>query len=266
MFFEIKRYLRLYGQFLSFSFGKAAAYRFDFWCRILMDIAYYMVGIGFFKIIFLSTGTLAGWTEQQVMVFVGANLVLDAIQMTFISGNIWEMPSIINRGELDNYITKPVSTLFFLCFHEIAVGSFINLAIAASFFAWALNNYPEPFTFLRLFSFFIFMGFGFLIYFAMRLLVALPVFWTQSPYGLERIFYSMMPLMERPDVLFRGPLRAIILTVLPFALVVSFPARVFFEGITWQIALHMLIVLIVAWRLVFWVWNKGVTSYASASS
>jgi ABC-2 type transport system permease protein len=266
MFRNIRRYLRLYWQFVSFSFGKAAAYRFDFWCRILMDIAYYAVAIGFFKILFLTTATLGGWTQEQIMVFVGANLVLDAVQMTVISGNIWELPSTINKGNLDNYLTKPVSTLFFLCFHEVAVGSIVNLLIAVGFFWWALESYPVSFSVWQFLSFMFFLGVGFLIYFAMRLIVALPVFWTQTPYGLERIFYSMMPLMERPDLIFRGPLRILILTIIPFGLVVSFPARIFFDGLTFNIALHMIAVLAIMWSIVFWIWNKGVKDYASASS
>ncbi len=260
------RYLKLYLHFIVFSFGKATAYRFDFWCRILMDIAYYAVAIGFFKILFLKTGSLGGWTEKQTMVFVGAQLVLDALQMTTISSNLWQLPSTINKGDLDYHIVRPVSTLFFLCFNEFAVGSLVNLAIASSFFAWALSQYPEPFTIFQLLTFLFFLLTGYFIFFGLRLLISLPVFWTQAPYGFERIFYSMLPLMERPDVIFRGFLRMVILTVIPFALMVSFPARIFFDGFDIDIALHMFAVLFCLWTVVFWVWKKGINSYASASS
>ena len=260
------RYIKLYLNFVTFSFGKATAYRFDFWCRIIMDISYYAVSIGFFKILFLKTGSLGGWTQEQTMVFVGAQLMLDALQMTVISGNLWQLPSTINKGDLDYHLIRPVSTLFFLCFNEFAVGSLINFFIAASFFGYSLAHYPESFTVFQLINFLFFLTIGFFIYFALRLLISLPVFWTQAPYGLERIFYSMLPLMERPDVIFRGILRLVILTVIPFALMVSFPARIFFDGFDIKIALHMFVVLICLWAVVFFVWNKGVRSYSSASS
>lgn len=260
------RYFKLYLQFIVFSFGKAAMFRFDFWCRILMDCAYYAVAIGFFKILFLKTPSLAGWTQEQVMIFVGAQLTLDAIQMTILSGNLWELPSTINKGGLDHYLVKPVSTLFFLSFREIAIPSIVNFIMAVSFFIYSLNQYTGHFSAFQFISFLFFLGIGFLIFFGMRLMVALPVFWTQAPYGLERIFYSMLPLMERPDMLFRGPLRLLIITIIPFALVVSFPARIFFDGVTFSIAGHMILILILQWVLVFWIWNKGLGSYSSASS
>ncbi len=231
-----------------------------------MDLAYYGVSIAFFKILFLNTPALGGWTEPQVMIFVGAHLVLDAIQMTVISSNLWELPAAINKGEVDYYLVKPVSTLFFLSFREFAVNSVVNLGIAAGFLSWALYQYPEPFSALRLISFIFFLLIGFFIYYGVRLLVALPVFWLQSPYGLERIFYSMMPLMERPDAIFRGPLRLIILTILPFGLMVSFPARIFFEGVTVLRAVHMLGTTVLLWVVVLAVWRAGLKNYASASS
>ncbi len=231
-----------------------------------MDLSYYAVSISFFKILFLETPTLGGWNQHQVMVFVGAHLVLDAIQMTVISSNLWDMPSAVNKGEVDYYLVKPVSTLFFMSFREFAVNSVINLCIASAFLGWALFEYPEPFTAMRVLSFIAFLIVGFFIYYGLRLLVALPVFWLQSPYGLERIFYSMMPLMERPDAIFRGTLRLIILTVLPFALMVSFPARIFFEGVTWEKAFHMLGATAVLWTIVLVVWRAGLKNYSSASS
>lgn len=260
------RYLRLYLQFIKFSFGKATAFRFDFWCRILMDLAYYVVSIAFFKILFLETPILGGWNEHQVMIFVGAHLVLDAIQMTMLSSNLWELPSAVNRGEVDYYLVKPVSTLFFLSFREFAINSVINLFIAGGFLAWALSEYPEPYTAMRLVSFLSFLLLGFVLYYGLRLLVSLPVFWLQSPYGLERIFYSMMPFMERPDAIFRGTMRLIILTVIPFGLMVSFPARIFFEGLTLERAFHMIAVTVVLWAIVLFIWRAGLRNYSSASS
>lgn len=260
------RYIRLFIHFLRFSFAKATAYRFDFWCRILMDLAYYAVEIGFFKIIFQNTKLLGGWSLEQIMVFVGAHLVLDAVQMTFISANLWELPSTVNKGDLDYYLVKPVNSLFFLSFKEISVNSLVNLLIAGSFFGWALNVYQKPFSPVELATFLFFLAIGFFLYYGFRLLISLPVFWLQSPYGFERIFYASLPLMERPDTIFRGPVRLVILTIIPFGLMVSFPARIFFEGLTLQRAVHMISVLIVLWGIIITVWNKGLRNYSSASS
>jgi ABC-2 type transport system permease protein len=126
----MNRYLRLYLFFLQFSFSKALEFRIDFFFRIAMDIMYYFVNIALFKILLLHTPLIAGWNEEQMMVFVGCYLLVDAFHMTVFSSNMWWLPYYINRGELDYYLIRPVSPLFFLSLREFSANSFINLIIA----------------------------------------------------------------------------------------------------------------------------------------
>src|SRR5687767_11980835 len=97
------KYLRLYRSFLIFSISRSLEFRFDFTFRIFMDLTYYIVKIYFFKVIFLHTNLLAGWNEEQVLIFATTFLVVDAIQMTLISNNTWIFPGLVNKGELDYY-------------------------------------------------------------------------------------------------------------------------------------------------------------------
>ena len=50
------------------------------------------------------------------------------------------------------------------------------------------------------------------------------------------------------------------------ALVVSVPAKAFFEGFTWSPVLHMLGVTTAAFLFLLWFWKRGLRAYASASS
>src|SRR5690606_38761263 len=126
-------------------FSKAMEFRLDFTFRILMDIIYYVVNILFFKVIYLHTPVLAGWTEEQMMIFVASYLLVDAINMTFFSTNMWWLPYHINRGDLDYYLIRPVSPLFFLSLREFSANSFLNLLMALGIFTWTLATYSLPF-------------------------------------------------------------------------------------------------------------------------
>ena len=44
--------------------------------------------------------------------------VADAIHMTVFSNNMWWFPIFINRGDLDYYLIRPVSSLFFLSLRD----------------------------------------------------------------------------------------------------------------------------------------------------
>ena len=262
----MSRYIRLYLYFLQFSFSKAMEFRLDFFFRILMDIIYYFVNIMMFKVLFLHTELIAGWNHDQMMIFVACYLLVDAINMTVFSTNLWWLPFYINRGELDYYLIRPVSPLFFLSLREFSANSFINLIIALGFFIYSIVTYSLPWTSWQLLGLIALLLNGVLIHYCIQFLMILPVFWTQSSKGFIDLFYTLGLAMERPDRIFRGWLRVLFTIVLPFALIASFPAKVFIDGVSWQTILHIAVVSIALWAAVFFVWGKGLKNYSSASS
>jgi ABC-2 type transport system permease protein len=263
---NMNRYISLYLHFLQFSFSKAMEFRLDFSFRILMDIIYYAMNIGLFKVLYVHTSLIGGWTEEQMMVFVGSYLVADAINMTIFSTNMWWLPYYINRGDLDYYLIRPVSPLFFLSLREFSANSFINLIIAMSFFIYTLVNYSAPWTWIELLGLLILLINGCLIYYCIQMLMILPVFWTQSSKGFIDLFYTMGIAMERPDKIFKGWLRVLFTVILPFGLIASFPVRIFLEGLNLETAAHLTGVTLVLWMLMLSIWRKGLKNYSSASS
>ena len=260
------RYIQLLWAITKVSFIRATAFRFDFWCRIIMDLVFYAVSLVGFKLIYLQTPMLGGWTESQAMVFIAGYLILDALQMTFISHNLWEFPSDVNTGQFDYTLVRPVSSLFWISCHEVAVNSFINLLFAIGIFIWALSGYDAPISVINLLWYGFFLLNGLFLFFLVRVLFSLPVFWLHSPYTFERIFYSLQPFLDRPHTIFKGWIRLSVMTILPFGLMASLPAYIFFNGVSLSIAINVLIVTFLFASLVLWLWNKALRSYASASS
>ena len=261
------RYLTLYLYCIRFSFSKAMEFRVDFFFRIVMDSIFYLVQFMFFKVIYLHTNTLGGWDESQIMIFVASYIFIDALNMTIFSDNCWMMPTYINRGQLDFYLTKPVSTLFFLSLREFAANSFVNLIFATSILIWVISNAPYDFSFLQLFLYFIFLLIGTFLYYIVHMFFILCVFWTHSSRGLSDFFWSFSHILERPDRIYKGFLRKVLVSILPFALMASFPTRILIEGDNmFPIIIHMTLVAIILFFIMLFIWKRGIRSYSSASS
>ncbi len=260
------RYLKLYLYFLRFSFSKALSFRLDFFFRIFMDLIYYFINISFFKLVYLHTPLLGGWTQPQVMIFVACYLVIDAINMTVFSSNMWWLPYFINKGELDYYLIRPVSPLFFLSLREFSANSFVNFFMAFGFLIYALISYPVPFSIGELLLFSALIINGVFLYYLIQMLMILPVFWTHSSRGFVDLFYALGLAMERPDKIFKGWLRIIFTTILPFSLIASFPTKIFLEDFEWSALGHLVLVTTIFWILMLTVWKIGLKNYSSASS
>jgi len=260
------RYLRLYLNFLRFSFSKAMEFRVDFTFRIFMDCMYYAVNIGFFQILFLHTPLIGGWNNEEMLIFVSICLLVDAIHMTVFSSNLWWLPFYINRGDLDFYLIRPVSPLFFLSLREFSANSFVNLIIASGIFIFSLFNYSISFSFLDVFLLLILILNGCFIYYCLQMIMILPVFWTQSTRGFIDLFYSLGLIGERPDRIYKGITRVIFTWIIPFCLISSFPAKIFIDGFDWPTIFHISVVTFIVWNITHFIWRSGLRSYSSASS
>lgn len=262
----MKRYLRLYAYFLRFSFSKAMAFRMDFFFRVIMDTLFYAVQFAFFHIIYQYTPVLGGFSIEQMRIFITAYLFVDALYMTIFSSNCWWLPIKINKGELDYYLTKPISTLFFVSLKDFAANSFLNLVIAGSLLTWAIGVYPLELSTIKIVGFIFLLLNGCILYYFLNLSFLLVVFWTQSPRGFGDLFFSVSHIMERPHRIYQGPIKLVFMTILPFALIASFPATFLFSD-DWKIYFFApLLASLILYFIILGIWSLGIKRYSSASS
>ncbi len=260
------RYLRLYAAFVRFSFSRAMEFRLDFFFRIVMDCVFYAVQLLFFAIIYLHTDALGGWSEDQIIIFVSGFFLIDAINMTVFSNNMWWLPIFVNKGELDYYLVRPVSTLFVVSLRDFAANSFLNLVIASGILIWALARYPEPLGALEVTTYVGLIILGSVLYWMIHLMFLIPVFWLHTDGGLRGLFFEVEKLSERPDQIYGPWLRRTLLSLLPLALVASYPAHLLFEGFTIGRLAYALLVTAATFGVTLLFWRAGLRSYASASS
>ncbi len=80
------------------------------------------------------------------------------------------------------------------------------------------------------------------------------------------LFFQLNRFIERPDAIFKGAVRVILTSVLPFSVMASFPARLFMDGFSWGVFLHFMGVFVGFALFINWFWKKGLRAYSSASS
>lgn len=260
------RYLRLFARFVEFSIGRSLEFRLDFFFRVVMDLIFYLMNIVFFQVLFLHADKVGGWDVHQMMIFVAGFCVIDAMFMTLFSNNLWWLPQLVNKGDLDYYLVRPVSSLFMLSLRDFATNSFINFLLSLGVLAWAVSQYPGEFGIAKSVLFLAYLILGLLVQYLMRVTFLLPVFWTHSVRGLDSFYHQMSHILERPDRIFRGWSRLVFSWVLPFSAIASFPARLVLEAFSWDVFLHLLTVIGIYAVVVGVLWRASLRAYSSASS
>lgn len=241
-------------------------FRVDFFFKFVMDCVYYAVNWFYYWAIFQHTEVLGGWRSDQVMVFVAATFVADALMMTIFMPNLWQLPMMINKGDLDYYIVRPANSMFFVTLREFAANSFLNLIVAFSIFAYAISSLNDALPLFKVLLLVLLIFNGTFLTYLIYMLHIIPVFWTQAPGGYHDVFWTLDQFAQKPHKIFNLTIQRLLMFVAPFALVASVPAAIVFDGLSLNLLMTVIGVTSIFFLIVVQTWKAGLKRYSSASS
>ena len=244
---------------------REAVYRTNFLTAIFTDIVWMGVELSLFTVLYSNVPTLAGWTKPQVYFFLGIFFASDALFTTFFQRNFFNFSDLVNKGELDILITKPVSALFLALSRSINLTASFNLCLGLGI----AIRYAKPAGFPGGWHWLLVPGWllvGLLTALLVRFAFSIWVFWTDRAWAMHRLYYQFFSFATKPDSLYPTALRYLIMTGLPFAFIGSLPARALLNGLSpgeYGLVAGVLIIFFLTDRAL---WRAGLRRYQSASS
>jgi ABC-2 type transport system permease protein len=261
----LSKYLDVYRVQIKNNWVREAVYRTNFLTAMATDIVWMAVELSLFTVIYANVQTLAGWTKPQVFFFLGIFFASDAIFTTFFARNFWTFSDLVNRGELDILLTKPISPLFLAISRWINITSCFNVILGLTIAV----RFAEPAGFeggIRWLLLPFWLLVGVLSALLLRFAFSVWIFWTERSWALTRLYYQFFAFATKPDTLYPNVIRYLILTFLPFAFIGSIPARAVLHGLKLSEYALVFGVLIVFFLLDRTLWRLGLRRYQSASS
>jgi ABC-2 type transport system permease protein len=261
----IKLYFEIYRVQLKNNWVREAVYRTNFLTSVTVDVIWIFVEVSLFSVIYANVPSLGGWTKPQVYFFLGIFFSSDAIFTTLFQRNFWAFSDLVNKGDLDILLTKPVHPVF------LALSRWINLTAIFNFFLGMgiTIHYAGPAGFrggLHWLLVPLWLAVGLTTGLVLRFLFSIWIFWTERSWALSRLYYQFFAFASKPDVLYPRAVRYVILTVLPFGFIGSVPARALLNGLRpFEYGL-VFGVIVVLGTLDAWLWQVGLRRYQSASS
>ena len=258
------RYIRIYLNFLRFAASKAMQFRSELLFRVVMDLLFYSVFMAFYEILYSHTEKIGTWNRSQALVFISGYLVVDALQMTFFADMYHSFTLLYREGALDHYLTKPISSWFFVGFRYINFGSLLNVGIAVSILIWALSQYQGTLSWQAYLVYAVLLSASAFLYFLVIFALLMTVFWTESTDGAISMYFECVNFASRPHHIFKGFVKTLLLTIVPFSVFASIPAQALFDNVGWLSVLHEFGVILLFLGLNLWLWRLGLKRYGSA--
>ncbi|MGQ9804573.1 MAG: ABC transporter permease [Chlorobiales bacterium] len=262
-----RRYLRLWLSFFRHSLTQEMQYRLNFVLVFVMDIVWYAVNIGFFEVIYMNTDNIAGYTRYEVFFFMTTIFVIDALDMMLFSSSLWVMNDLIRKGDFDLLLTKPISPMFYASTRDVSIGSMLDSFFALGLLCYAWVNLAPNASAIDVIAYLILLVCGLLTMYSLQMFFAsLGFIFVNASTSLQWGFHHLYQLAMKPEAIYKGLLRYILLYFVPMIAIGALPASMIIRGFDWHNFLLGITVSVVMLFLTTKFFYYGLRRYESASS
>lgn len=235
-----------------------------FFIFLFSKIVRYGMFIAFLYLLFNGVSSVQGYSRiQMLMFYLVFNIIDTTAQLMF--REVYRFRPLVVSGGFDAVLTKPFSPIIRSLFGGpdfIDLGMLIIIISVAVYVAGAFIH-PSPIQTLL----FLAMVFNsLLIAAAFHILVLGIGIITFSVDHLVMIYRDLTALMRIPVDMFTNPLRSLFTFVIPVGIMFTFPAKVLFGFLNWQLILTSFVFGVVSLFLSLKFWNYSLRHYQSASS
>jgi len=260
------RYFHLWLSFLKMSWMADLEYRLNIVLKSVGEIGWYVAQLSIFEVLYTHATTISGWDVHAMRVFMGALFVADALYCLFFQENTEQMFTLVRKGDLDLYLTKPVDSQFMISARKVATPFFFNVIGTMVYLIWAIEDFPQHVTALQVVTFFFLSAMGFASLYSIRFMFSTLTVLAQDAGNIHFVWYQLYRLATRPDPIYPFLMRLIVLTIFPVAFFASVPSRVFVEGYDWRFLVAAPCFAIGTFYLSRKFWAFALRHYSSASS
>lgn len=264
---KISKYKTIYWVLIKNCLAAQLEFRLNFMFSILVEFGWVFSHLLYLIVIFKTDIIVNGLTQQAMLMFVGTYLFLTGVFMSLFFTNFSNMSEYIRTGQLDIYITKPVSLQFLTTMRYINFGYPIpDIVIGLSLIVIGWNNMNISVNVKNVLGFVLFLLCGIIWVYVLQIIPALCSFWTVKTSGIYSIAYSIHDMNKMPMGIYDKWIKKLGTYILPLFPMTNYPT-LFVMGqldtvqIVWGVFSPFLFLILV--RLV---WSKAVKRYTSASS
>lgn len=262
----MKRQFTCIAMLVRMKLSHRMVFRLGFFGAFFVDGSLLLSQVFLFHTIYAQVGGIGGWSQGEMLIFIGTFALLNAISMTLCFFGVLTIPQKIISGELDLYLTKPMNPLLRLTFEHVDMGSFPLVFLSIGIVAHGVSVMGVQVPLLRVLGYVALVLLMAVLYYDVELLLRILPFFFPSMQQAWRLEELLEMNMRLPGTLFQGVWKVLFYLVLPYGLMATVPAQCLTGALRWQGLLYAVGLVLCFTVGTLWLWRAGLRSYRSASS
>ena len=267
---HVARYARLLGGLSRYTLARELSLRGNFLVKVSVEVIWLGIIIAFYATVFTKTKTIADWSENEFLFFVGCFFALNGLLETLFLDNCNEFAELVRTGDLDFLLLKPVDEQFLISCRRIDWAVSMNIPMGMIVMALALVRMHWEFDLVRVLVFLTTFGCGTMIAYSFMLMLTSTSVWLVRNQSLMEMWWLFSSLARYPKEIFVGtsfqPVGFLFTFLLPILLVANVPADAMVRNLNPGMVAYMVGATVATLVVSRWFFRFALKSYRSASS
>lgn len=264
---SIRKHYRVFKELVKLRFHRLTVFRLDFFAPFFVDGSLFLAQLLVFGAVYANVDSIGTWGRAEMILYIGTFSLLNAVSMTVCFFGLTGIPGKIVNGEMDMYLSQPISPLFRLTFEKINPGSIPLILMSLCLIGWGVRTGETAVGWSQVGAYVFWVCVMEILYYDMEVLMRAVSFYMVSNARLVQLESACLDLcMKLPGIAFYGVYKFVFYYLLPYGIMATLPVQSLIGELMGREALGGIGVVTVFTGFTCFVWTKGIKRYNSASS
>ncbi|MGH3049154.1 MAG: ABC transporter permease [Gaiellaceae bacterium] len=258
--------LRLAATYLRLGVMNELQYRVNFFVAAFQSLLSVGVGLAVLELVYARTSQLDGWTESQLLVVIGVQILLGGVIHATIQPNMERIVDEVRDGKLDFALTKPADSQLIVSTRQLQLWQAVDVISGAIVITVGVARLASGVDAGHALAFVALLGVGALLLYCFWLIMATGAFWIVNMWFLDELFEGLYQTGRWPIGVYPGWLRYSMTYLVPIGFAVTVPAQAMTNRLHWGTVAAALVFAVALAAFTRWFWRFGLRRYSGASA
>ncbi len=256
--------IKIIFKFWKASIIQAMEYRMSFVFAIVANFFDFLFGLLQYLIFFTAAKSVAGWDSDQMLTLYAVFMNVFCLHFIFLYPNLVAMGEMVNSGNLDLLLTKPVSPLLVVSFRKISFEEIGSLFTANALLLWLFWKGALKFSLVAILKFLLAVSSSMALIYCLFVLLLCFAVKSEKLDNMSQLMWSLFSFCRYPIDIYPKWLRHMFFSVFPIAFISTVPAKMLLGSGEWTVALTAIGISSLFLFFTVLIWKKTIAGYTSA--
>jgi ABC-2 type transport system permease protein len=241
-------------------------YRANFFVQLFKSLLALVVALIVLRLVYSHTAELNGWSQSELLIVLGIQLVMGGIVHTAIQPNMQRLVDEVQDGKLDYALTKPEDAQVIVSVREVQIWQLVDVVSGAIVIGVGASGLAAPVSIGDAFSFAGLLAVGAVLIYCFWLVISTGAFWIVRMWFIADLFEGVFQTGRWPIGIYPGWLKYSLTYLVPIGFAVTVPAEAVTSRLAWTTVVIALAFAVVLFAFTRWFWRFGLRRYSGASA